>query len=119
MTIQRKVLVVMRSSHLHTELIEVTAKVNVVGDAMNPRVEGDLAVIESQARKVMRQQQPLSGQEQPGFGPWSDREDAFQVDFVLCAPLDAAMHRGRIVPVEQVATESVQRWGKGTETSDA
>jgi hypothetical protein len=29
------------------------------------------------------------------------------------------MNRGRIVPVEQVATATVQRWGKGKETHDA
>lgn len=119
MTIQRKVLVVMRSSHLHTELVEVTARVNVIGEAVSPKVEADLAAIERQARKALRNQEPLPGQTQPGFGPWYEPEDAFDVDFVLCAPVDAAMNRGRIVPVEQVATATVQRWGKGRETSDA
>ncbi|WIW89609.1 hypothetical protein K3M67_06525 [Sphingobium sp. V4] len=114
MTIQRKVLVVMRSSHLHTELVEVTATVNVIGDAMNPRVEADLAQIETQARETLRRQQPLPGETEPGFGPWQDREPAFEIDFVLCAPVDAAMNRGRIVQVEQVATVAVQRWGKAT-----
>jgi hypothetical protein len=119
MTIKRKVLVVMRSSHLHTELVEVTATVNVIGDAMNPRVEADLAGIESQARKALRRQEPLPGQAEAGFGPWYDPESAFEVDFILCAPVDAAMNRGRIVQVDQVATEAVQRWGKGMETNDA
>lgn len=119
MTMQRKVLAVMRSSHLHTELVEVTAKVNVIGDAMTPRVEADLAVIEDLARKAMRCQEPPPGRAEPGFGPWLDAESAFQLDFVLCAPIDAAMNRGRIVPVEQVATETVERWGKGSETNDA
>ena len=119
MTMQRKVLVVMRSSHLHTELVEVTAKVNVIGDAMNPKVEADLAVIEGLACKAMRQQEPLSGQEQPGFGPFGDPEAAFDLDFVLCALIDAAMNRGRSVPVKQVATETVERWGRGSETNDA
>lgn len=119
MPIQRKVLVVMRSSHLHTELVEVTAKVNVIGDAMNPRVEADLAVIESQARKAMLQREAVHGDERPGFGPWRDPESAFELDFVLCAPIDAAMNRGRIVPVEQVAIETIQCWGKETETNDA
>lgn len=121
MTIQRKVLVVMRSSHLHTELVEITAKVNVIGDAINPRVEADLAAIEREARKALRRQEPLPGQTESGFGPWYDPERAFEVDFVLCAPVDAAMNRGRIVPVEQVETETetVQRWGKGRETNDA
>lgn len=118
MTIQRKVLVVMRSSHLHTELIEVTAKVNVIGDAMNPKVEGDLADIEVQARKALRRQEPLPGQSQPGFGPWYDPESAFELDFVLCAPVDASMNRGRIVVVQPVATDTVQRWGR-RETNDA
>ena len=114
MTIQRKVLVVMRSSHLHTELVEVTATVNVIGDAMNPKVEADLAKIEARAREALRHQQPRPGETEPGFGPWHDREPAFEIDFVLCAPVDAAMNRGRIVQVEQVATEAVQRWGKAT-----
>ena len=116
---QRKVLVVMRSSHLHTELVEVTAKVNVIGDAMTPRVEADLAVIEGLARKAMRGQEPPPGQTEPVFGPWLDVESSFQLDFVLRAPIDAAMNRGRIVPVEQVATETVERWGRGSETNDA
>ncbi len=119
MTIQRKVLVVMRSSHLHTELIEVTARVNVIGDAINPRVEADLAAIECDARELLRRQEALPGQSEPGFGPWNDPENAFEVDFILCAPVDAAMNRGRIVQVAQVATETVQRWGKGTETNNA
>lgn len=119
MTIQRKVLVVMRSSHLHTELVEVTAKVNVIGDAMNSKVEADLPAIERQARKALRSQEPLPGQSQPGFGPWYEPENAFEVDFVLCAPVDAAMNRGRIVVVEQVATDTVHRWGKGRETNDS
>jgi hypothetical protein len=119
MTIQRLVLVVMRSSHLHTELVEITAKVNVIGDAMHPRVEADLAAIECQARNVLRRQEPLPGQSEAGFGPWHDPESAFEIDFVLCAPVDAAMNRGRIVQVEQVATEPVQRWGKGAQTNDA
>lgn len=119
MTILRKVLVVMRSSHLHTELVEVTAKVNVMGDAMHPRVEADLTASECQARKALRRLEPLPGQTEPGFGPWHDPESAFEVDFVLCAPVDAAMNRGRIVQVEQVATETVQRWGKGAQTNDA
>ena len=118
MTMQRKVLVVMRSSHLHTELIEVTAKVNVIGDATNPKVEADLAAIEALARAALRRQQPLPGQSAPGFGPWYDPEEAFEIDFVLCAPVDAAMNRGRIVSVEQVATETVQRWSKRSETHD-
>ncbi|MBS0503178.1 MAG: hypothetical protein JSS55_05115 [Proteobacteria bacterium] len=119
MTIHRKVLVVMRSSHLHTELIEVTAKVNVIGDPTNPKVEANLAAVETQAREALRRQEPLPGQSAPGFGPWYDPEDAFEVDFVLCAPIDAAMNRGRIVTVEQVATETVQRWGTRSETHDA
>lgn len=118
MTLQRKVLAVMRSSHLHTELVEVTAKVNVIGDAMTPRVEADLAVIEALARKAMRNQEPAPGRTEPGFGPWLDAESSFQLDFVLCAPIDAAMNRGRIVPVEQVMTDIVERWGKGSETND-
>lgn len=118
MTMQRKVLVVMRSSHLHTELIEVTAKVNVIGDATNPKVEADLAAIEALARAALRRQQPLPGQSAPGFGPWYDPEEAFEIDFVLCAPVDAAMNRGRIVTVEQVETETVQRWSKRSEAHD-
>ncbi len=110
MTIQRKVLVAMRSSHLHTELVEVTATVNVIGDAMKPKVEADLARIETQAREVLRRHEPRPGETEPGFGPWRDREAAFEVDFMLCAPIDAAMNRGRIVQVKQVATETVQRW---------
>ncbi|MGE4410444.1 MAG: hypothetical protein AB7D33_07735 [Sphingobium sp.] len=119
MTMQRKVLVVMRSSHLHTELVEVTAKVNVIGDAMPPRVEADLAMIEGLSRKAMRSQEPPPGRTEPGFGPWLDAESSFELDFVLCAPIDAAMNRGRIVPVEQVMTETVERWGKGSEVNDA
>lgn len=118
MTIRRKVLVVMRSRHLHTELVEVTATINVIGDAMNPRVEADLARIETQAREILRRQEPPPGETEPGFGPWRDREAAFEVDFMLCAPVDAAMNRGRIVQVEQVATETVQRWGNRTGTYD-
>lgn len=38
---------------------------------------------------------------------------------MLCAPIDAAMNRGRIVPVEQVAIATVHRWGKETEANDA
>lgn len=119
MTIERKVLVVMRSSHLHTELVEVAARVNVIGDAMHPRVEADLAAIESQARKIMRRREPPLVQKQPGFGPHFEPEHAFDVDFVLCAPVDAAMNRGRIVLVEQVRTETIERWSRGSETNDA
>lgn len=119
MTTQRKVLVVMRSSHLHTELVEVTAKVNVIGDVMTPRVEADLAAIESLARKAMRSQEPPPGRTEPGFGLFGDPETAFDLDFVLCDPINAAMNRGRIVPVEQVATETVEQWGRGSETNHA
>lgn len=110
MTIQRKVLVVMRSSHLHTELVEVTASINVIGDAMQPRVEGDLPAIVELARRAMRRIISETGK---GFGPWEDSEDGFDMDFVLCAPIDHAMNRGRIVPVEQVAIETALAWGRG------
>jgi hypothetical protein len=109
MTIERKVLVVMRSSHLHTELVEVTARINVIGDAIQPRVEGDLSAIEELARRSMRRVMAETGR---GFGRWEDTEDAFGFDIALCAPIDHALNRGRIVPVEQVAVETALAWSK-------
>ncbi|MCG2841248.1 hypothetical protein L6Q21_09675 [Sandaracinobacter sp. RS1-74] len=116
MTIQRKVLVVMRSSHLHTELVEVTARINVIGDAMQPRVEGDLPAIEELARRSMRR---IISETDKGFGPWDDAEDAFDMDFVVCAPFEIAGSRGRIVLVEQVATETALAWSKGRSEKEA
>ncbi|MBO9579509.1 MAG: hypothetical protein J7498_01295 [Sphingobium sp.] len=119
MTIQRKVLVIMRSSHLHTEYVEVTAKVNVIGDATSPIVEADLAAVETLARKALRACPPLPGQKEAGFGPWYDPESAFEMEAVLCAPVDAGLNRGQIVLVKPVAIEPVARWGKHGETNDA
>lgn len=102
--ITRKVLVVMRSGHLHTELVEVTATIAVVGDMLHPRVQGDLPAIEAAARAVMRENAD-------SFGPWNDAESDFEVDFILCAPLDSSFHRGRIVTVEQVPMVETAAWG--------
>ncbi|OUC54824.1 hypothetical protein CA262_08125 [Sphingobium sp. GW456-12-10-14-TSB1] len=87
MTIQRNVLVVMRSSHLHTELVEVTAKVKIIGDAIHPKVQADLAAIERQARKALRNQRPLPGQTQPGFGPGTNPRTHSKSTMCFARPL--------------------------------
>lgn len=101
---------ILRSSHLHTELVEVTAHVNVIGNAIQPRVEGDLFAIVELARRSMRR---LIAETGKGFGRWDESEDAFDFDFALCAPIDHALNRGRIVVVEPVAVETALAWSKG------
>ena len=108
MKMQRKVLVVMVSGHLHVEMVEVTAAVrHADGDGpAQVAFEGDLEEIEQKARRQLRQCGPL--------GPWGDEEPSFEVVTALCASL-TGLTRGRIVPVRQVAMEMVKTWASRRE----
>lgn len=104
---QRRVLVLMLSSHQHLEMIETTATVARIDDMT---FVADLVQIEKQARER------LEGQV---WGAWNDTADMFEMIAVLSGTMaNNPLEHGRVCLVKQVASTAVANWREANETPE-